>query len=84
LGIRGFDSGGVFFIGLGVTFLVVALLPTEKRDNLRWAFIPAGILILMGLLIGASFTFLLEFLWPLALIVGGAIMIWRYLSVRGT
>jgi hypothetical protein len=82
IGIRGFDSGGIFFIGLGVTFLVVALLPTEQGHNMRWAFIPAAILILMGLLIGTSFTALLEFFWPLALIVGGAIMIWRYLIAR--
>lgn len=82
LGIRGFDGGGIFFIGLGVTFLVVALLPTEEGHNMRWAFIPAGVLILMGLLIGTSFTALLEFIWPLALIVGGLLMIWRYLTMR--
>jgi hypothetical protein len=82
LSIRGFDSGGIFFIGLGVTFLVVALLPAENSRNMRWALTPAGILILMGLLIGASFTSLLEFVWPLALIAGGTVMIWRYLTTR--
>jgi hypothetical protein len=82
LGMRGFDSGGIFFIGLGVTFLIVALLPIEEGRPMRWALIPAGVLIVMGLLIGASSTFLLEFFWPLALIVGGAIMIWRYLTTH--
>ena len=35
------DTGGLFFLGLGATFALVALLPAE-RAQMRWAWIPAG------------------------------------------
>jgi hypothetical protein len=79
LGPGGFDSGGVFFIGLGITFLVVALIGRESGQNLRWAYIPATVLLVMGILIGTSLVDAINYLWPLALIAGGAVLIWRNL-----
>jgi hypothetical protein len=79
LGPRSFDSGGIFFIGLGVTFLVVALIGRESGRNLRWAYIPAAVLLVMGILIGTSFVDAINYIWPLALIVGGGVLIWRNL-----
>lgn len=64
------ETGGVFFIGLGVTFLLVAIAPTSA-GNLRWAFIPAAALLVMGVLIGVGFERAINYLWPVALIVGG-------------
>lgn len=77
LPIRGFDSGGVFFLGLGLTFLVLGLLSQRTHEQLTWAFIPAAVLIVMGLLIGTNWIVFLNVLWPLALIAIGGYWIWR-------
>jgi hypothetical protein len=78
IGFMGFDSGGIFFLGLGITFLVVALIGRDNGQNLRWAYIPAAVLLVMGFLIGTSALAVIGYLWPLALIVGGGLLIWRY------
>jgi hypothetical protein len=77
IGGRGFDSGGVFFLGLGLTFLVLGLLSQRTGERLTWAFIPATVLIVMGVLIGVNSAALINVLWPFALIVAGGYWIWR-------
>lgn len=77
LHIRGFDTGGIFFLGLGLTFLVLGLLSQRTHEQLSWAFIPAAVLIVMGILIGANWMILMNVLWPLALIIVGGYWIWR-------
>jgi hypothetical protein len=74
--IAGFDTGGIFFIGLGLTFALVALLPSE-RAQMRWAWIPAGILLVMGLLISASAASLMGYVGPAVLILAGLFFILR-------
>jgi hypothetical protein len=69
-------SGGIFFLGLGLTFLLVAVLPTPD-GQMRWAWIPAGILGVIGILILVSQENLINYLWPSALIIGGALLIIR-------
>jgi hypothetical protein len=69
-------SGGIFFLGLGLTFLLVALLPTPN-GQMHWAWIPAGILGVVGILILASQEYLINYVWPIALILGGALLIIR-------
>ncbi len=80
LGLHGMASGSVFFLGLGLTFLALVLLPHPNQKDLRWAWIPAGILLLLGFLIGTPFMVIPGTLWPLALIVAGAYLIWRQLA----
>lgn len=82
LGLPNFDSGGLFFIGLGLTFALVALLPNQHQQNTRWALIPAAVLLIMGILIGVSFEAALGYIWPFVLIVGGAVLLWRALLAR--
>ena len=41
-------SDVMFFLGMGATFALVGVLPNQTHDT-RWAFIPAGILTLLGL-----------------------------------
>lgn len=64
------DTGGVFFVGLGLTFLLVAVLA-----NMRWAYIPAGILLLLGILLGTPFVGLLEYLWIGLLLLAGLALV---------
>jgi hypothetical protein len=74
----GIISGGIFFLGLALTFTVLALLPTPA-GRLRWPLIPAGILGFMGILILAASAHLMQILWPVALIILG---VWLFFGRR--
>lgn len=78
----GLESGGLFFLGLGLTFTLVALVPTPE-GRMRWAWIPAAILLVMGVLILAAAEALIGYLWPVALILLGLFLIGRTLLARG-
>jgi len=62
--------GGTFFLGLGLTFGLVAILPTPG-GRMHWALIPGGILFLMGIIITAVSTRFANLVWPVALILAG-------------
>jgi len=64
------DTGGVFFIGLGLTFLLVALLA-----RMKWAYIPAAILMILGIFIGTPFSGVLEYAWIGILLLAGVLLI---------
>jgi len=71
----GADSGGVFFLGLALTFLLVALLA-----NMRWAYWPAGVLGVFGIfLFFQSQIYLLSYVAAAALICVGVFIIVRSL-----
>ena len=71
----GFESGGVFLIGLGITFGVLGFVPTE-HGRMRWAFIPAIVLILVGGFVTLASFNLFSLVWPVALIGGGVLIIY--------
>jgi hypothetical protein len=77
----GLETGGIFLIGLGVTFALVALTPTPE-GRMWWAWIPAGVLMFIGLVLTAVAGRMLIFLGPLVLIVGGGILIYFALRPR--
>jgi len=79
--LRGFESGGLLFFGMALTFALVAILP-NTQGQLRWAWFPAGILAVIGLIISAASENLLNYVWPLVLILGGLALIYRTLIVR--
>ena len=56
-------SGGVFFFGLGLTFALLAFVRTPG-GRLTWAWIPALVLIVLGLLALGAATNLINYLWP--------------------
>ncbi|NOZ00209.1 MAG: hypothetical protein GXP40_13570 [Chloroflexi bacterium] len=72
----GLETGGVFFVGLGVTFLLVAVLPGYGR--MPWAYIPGVILLVMGMLLGTPYFGLTEYVWPVTMIIGGLALLWFY------
>ena len=75
--VEAFNGGGVLFLGLGLTFGLLALAPVDNGKALRWAFIPAGILLLMGGMLLVGFERAIGYLWPVALIVGGGLLLFR-------
>jgi len=71
----GADSGGIFFLGLALTFLLVALLA-----NMRWAYWPAGALGVFGVfLFFQSQVDLFSYIAAGVLILAGGYMILRTL-----
>jgi hypothetical protein len=64
------NTSGVLFVGLGITFLLVALLANHK-----WAFIPAAVLLLMGFFLGAPFSGIWQYAWISILLASGAVLI---------
>jgi hypothetical protein len=73
--VSGIDTGGVFFGGLALTFLLVALLA-----RLSWAYWPAaGLGVFAVLLLATSQLSLASYLGAAALIVVGIFIIWRSL-----
>lgn len=72
---RGQDTGALFFIGLGLTFLFEAIPPTGSH-GMTWAFIPAAILLIFGALLETPFKGSLDYIWIAAIFLGGISMIW--------
>jgi hypothetical protein len=64
------ETGGLFFVGLGLTFLLVALLA-----KMKWAFIPAAVLLLLGFFLGTPFVGVLEYAWIGILLIAGIVLV---------
>ena len=79
--LAGLEIGGIFLVGLGLTFGVVAFLPTPQ-GRMRWALIPAGILILVGTLVLITAFNLISLLWPLILIALGVLILYGVIRSR--
>lgn len=69
-------GGGVFFIGLALTFGLVYILP-KPSGKLTWALYPAGILFLIGILVLLGATNLTDFILPMVLLGVGIFVIYR-------
>lgn len=77
--VGGMAISAVFFLGLALTFALLAVLPTEE-GQMRWPVIPAAVLGVLGGLfaIGAAEVLnALNYLWPAALIAGGLYLIFH-------
>jgi len=73
----GFQTAGIFFSGLAITFLLVALLA-----DMKWAYWPALALGIMGLLGIASLLDIVNYLWAVAFMGAGVFLLFRYFSTR--
>lgn len=76
--ISGGAVGGLFFLGMGLTFVILAMLPTNQ-GKMRWAWIPAGVLVFMGLVVIAATEQIFVYIWPIALIAVGVLFVFRAL-----
>ena len=80
--VTGMDTGGALFIGLGITFILVALLPGDVSRS--WAWIPGTLLLLFGAFLGTPFFGLSDFFWPVVLILLGGFFVIRFFRDRPT
>jgi hypothetical protein len=78
---RGADGGALFLIGLGLTFVMVYLAPTP-RGNMTWALYPAAVLMLLGVIAGATTRYAVNLAWPAILILAGIYLVYRGLRPR--
>jgi hypothetical protein len=76
---NGVDMGGVFFVGIGLTFALIYLL-TKQANAQKWAFIPATILMIMGMIMLSFSTSPLAYVWPLLLILIGGYLVFKTLT----
>ncbi len=76
--LEGVAVAGVLFLGLALTFAVLYLVRTPQ-GRMKWALIPAAILLVVGLGVMAFSESVLQYLWPLALIGVGVYFLVRAL-----
>ncbi len=55
-GLPFFNPASVLFIGIGCTFGLLGLMSTYLETNLRWAYIPAAVMLVMGMVIFTPFV----------------------------
>jgi hypothetical protein len=70
--------GSAFFLGMSITFLLVAILPNPV-GRMKWALIPSAALLLMALT-AASFRLqqIMIYVWPVVLVCAGIYLIFLY------
>jgi hypothetical protein len=74
-------AGGAFFVGLGLTFGLLYFLPTPQ-GRMKWALIPAAVLVVMGVLVTAATTGGLSCLGGAVLILVGLYLLFRMFRSR--
>jgi hypothetical protein len=72
----GLETGGILFLGLGLTFGLLSVVPTPQ-GQMKWALIPAAVLSVMGLLVLGAAVSLIGYIWPMALILIGLFLLLR-------
>lgn len=76
--ISGLESGGLIFLGLALTFALLGIVPVQG-GRMRWPWYPAVILLVIGVIISLSIGSILNYVWPLILILVGLVMVFRTL-----
>ncbi|MEX1143548.1 MAG: hypothetical protein WEC16_01810 [Anaerolineales bacterium] len=66
-----FETGGLLFVGIGLTFLFLTQLRVDG-ERLSWAIFPAIPLLILGIFVGLGQDASWGYIWPALLIVLGA------------
>ncbi len=78
---EGAEMGGVFFLGLALTFGLLSFLQTPG-GRMKWALIPAAVMFVLGVVITAAATEAFRYVWPVVLVLAGVYLIFRTLSSK--
>jgi hypothetical protein len=65
-----FDSGGLLFFGMGLTFLALSFMTTGGQ-RLAWGIFPAIVLIAFGFFVGFGQAASWNYIWPALIILFG-------------
>lgn len=71
---------GLFFLGIGVTFGVLALIPTSL-GKMKWSIIPAGVLMLIGVVLMFVSGDVFRFIAAIGLILVGLYTLYGVLRI---
>jgi hypothetical protein len=71
------ETSGIFFMGLGLTFLLVSILA-----KMHWAYIPAVVLLLVGLSVDVQRPGNFQYAWIFVLLIAGGLMIFEALRKK--
>ena len=74
IGVR--ETSGSLFLGLGLTFILVAVLP--GGNSRLWALIPGTILLVFGAVMGTPIFGFAQYFWPILLILLGGYLVFRF------
>lgn len=74
--VSGVEPGGFLFLGLAVTFALLGILLTGGR-RMTWPWIPAVVLLALGVLVSFSAAGFTNFVWPVILILSGVFFLTR-------
>jgi hypothetical protein len=72
-------AGGLFFLGLALTFGLIYFLPKPSGKS-QWALYPAVFLLAAGVLVTLGEANVLNYVWPLALLIAGGYVLFRSLK----
>jgi hypothetical protein len=75
------EGESIFFLGMGLTFLLLAILP-KPQGPMPWAYIPAAALIVLGIFLFSPFQSIFNYVWPVVIILTGVFVLWRNLRAR--
>lgn len=78
-------GGGIFMLGLGITFLVVALVPGRDGKGRWWAFIPSAVLLIMGVMLlfeATQYLAYMGYVWGAVLVVAGGALLYKALGQK--
>ncbi len=71
------DPVWIFFLGLGATFGVLALVPTASGKRMSWPLIPAAVMLIMGIAFMIGNVSWAAYFWPAILIALGVFFVFR-------
>lgn len=69
-------AGGMFLLGLALTFGLVYILPTPE-GKMTWAIYPAAVLLVLSMITLVTTSPMFNFVWPLVLVAAGVYLIVR-------
>ena len=77
----GFNTDGVLFLGMGLTFLLLIVVPVPG-GRLKWGIYPAIPLLIFGIFLIFGIDNLLDYVWPILIIIVGLFILGRTLTRR--
>jgi hypothetical protein len=79
--VNGEAVGGLFLLGLAVTFAILAFIPTPM-GKMRWPLIPAAVLFIIGAGLVSASADIFKYIWPILLILAGLYLFLRRPSIQ--
>lgn len=76
-----FETGGLFFLGLALTFALLYLLPTGE-ERMTWPLIPGAVLFVIGVVIILATSSVMRFVLPAVVVAVGVYLVIRALRSR--